>query len=446
MLGFSNMSKDYKCPACQNSVDRSATVCSNPVCRADLAFCSHCFDITTYTLAEKGEGRFSRDKFKCARCERIGVKCLNWLAGGYCNGLARASDGRARQAAVRQLQQSRRRSRAHRHRLVARRRLRRPAQAAQVMALRTALDEVAARALCAAYGLSLESLEPLPALGTVNSNFRVHASRRVWFLRLNEGKTEADVAAEVALVDRLRARGLPTPAIVRACDGRAIVSAAGRPATLFPWLDGKEAQPNAKEPSTVALAGSALAQLHRAGSGMSAAELPRNHYSLDALEKRLESFADDLRVADIVPALRYELDRARRRRPSVSGLIHQDLFPDNVLVDGAGALVALLDFEQATHGLLLYDVAVALNAWCWTGSRIHQPAVDALLRAYEAVRPLEPAERTRLVDEARLAAARFAITRITDVFLPEGVDPELRKRKDFREYVRRLEWWINRSG
>jgi homoserine kinase type II len=314
------------------------------------------------------------------------------------------------------------------------------------MALRTPLADGEARALCEAYGLELESIEPLPALGTVNSNFRLRASGSVWFLRLNEGKRDVDVAGEVALVDRLRAHGLPTPEIVRTKDGRAIVPAAGRPATLFPWLDGREAQPNAKEPATVALVGAALGQLHRAGWGMRADELPRNYYSLDALEERLQSFADDLRVADVVPALRYELDRARRRRPSVTGLIHQDLFPDNVLVDGSGGLVAVLDFEQATHGLLIYDVAVAINAWCWTGSRIHKPAADSVLLAYEAVRPLDQSERARLVDEARLAAARFAITRITDVFLPEGVDPDLRKRKDFREYVRRLEWWLNQSG
>ena len=314
------------------------------------------------------------------------------------------------------------------------------------MALRTPLDEVEARAVCEAYGLALESYEPLPALGTVNSNFRVRASGRVWFLRLNEGKREQDVAAEVALVDRLRAHGLPTPEIVRARDGRAIVEAAGRPTTLFPWLDGREAAPDAKEPSTVALVGAALGRLHRAGWGMRADELPRNYYSLDELERRLDSFRDDMRVADIVPALRWELDRARRRRPAVSGLIHQDLFPDNVLVDDKGELVAVLDFEQATHGLLVYDLAVALNAWCWTGSRIHKPAADSVLVAYEAVRPLDASERARLVDAARLAAARFAITRITDVFLPEGVDPDLRKRKDFREYVRRLEWWTNQSG
>ncbi len=90
------MAKDYQCPACKNAVDRAATVCSNPVCRAELAFCSHCRDVTTYTLVEQGVGRFARDKFKCARCERVGVKCLTWLVGGYCNGLARAGDGHVR--------------------------------------------------------------------------------------------------------------------------------------------------------------------------------------------------------------------------------------------------------------------------------------------------------------------------------------------------------------
>jgi hypothetical protein len=88
------MAKEYQCPACKNPVDQAATICSNTVCRAELAFCSHCRDITTYSLVEKATGRFGRDKWKCARCERVGVKCLTWLIGGYCNGLARAGEGR----------------------------------------------------------------------------------------------------------------------------------------------------------------------------------------------------------------------------------------------------------------------------------------------------------------------------------------------------------------
>jgi homoserine kinase type II len=310
------------------------------------------------------------------------------------------------------------------------------------MALRTPLSNDEARELLAAYGHELEALTPLPAHGTVNSNFRVRASGRDWFLRLNEGKTDQDVHNEVALIDRLRAADVPTPFVVRTPDGRAVLRAANRPATLFPWLHAREASPRATDATSVRIAGQALARLHRAGWGMPATSLPRNHYSLDELERRVESFADDLRVADIATPLRHELSLARKRRATVSGLIHQDLFPDNVLVDDHGALVAVLDFEQATYGTLVYDVAVALNAWCWTGTTIHRPAADALLAAYESLRPLEGRERNRLVEEARLAAARFAITRITDVFLPENVDPELRKRKDFREYVRRLEYWV----
>jgi homoserine kinase type II len=313
------------------------------------------------------------------------------------------------------------------------------------MALRTPLGEDEARAVCDRYGLVLESIEPLPSRGTVNSNFRVRASGRTWFLRLNEGKRDEDVAGEIALVDHLRARGLPTPEIMRTRDGLAIVAAAGKPATLFPWLDGHEATPDPRRPASVALVGTTLAKLHRAGWGMTAAELPRNHYSVDELERRLESFANDRRVSEVVTPLRYELIRARRRRPTVNGLIHQDLFPDNVLVDGAGELVAVLDFEQATHGALVYDLSVCLNAWCWTGTTIDKPAADAVVAAYETLRPLDMSERLRLVDEARLAAARFAITRITDIHLAEGVDPDLRRRKDYREYIRRLEYWVQQT-
>jgi hypothetical protein len=90
----SRMSKAYRCPTCQNEVDRGATVCSNPDCRRELAFCSHCRDVTTYTLAQKAHGRLGRDRYRCDRCQRVGVKCITWMAGGYCNGLARATDGR----------------------------------------------------------------------------------------------------------------------------------------------------------------------------------------------------------------------------------------------------------------------------------------------------------------------------------------------------------------
>lgn len=87
------MGKAYKCPVCTNEVDAAATVCSNAACRAELALCSHCRDITTYVLAEETQGRGKRNRYRCDRCQKLGVKCYTWLSGGYCNGLARSGAG-----------------------------------------------------------------------------------------------------------------------------------------------------------------------------------------------------------------------------------------------------------------------------------------------------------------------------------------------------------------
>jgi hypothetical protein len=92
VLRLDAMAKDYECPSCKSAVDRAATVCSNPSCRVELAFCSHCRDVTSYTLVVKRTGRLERDIFQCARCQKLGVKCFSWLVGGYCNGLARATE------------------------------------------------------------------------------------------------------------------------------------------------------------------------------------------------------------------------------------------------------------------------------------------------------------------------------------------------------------------
>lgn len=84
-----SMSKSYKCPSCQSEVDSAAQLCSNSSCRANLAFCSCCRDICTYEMAEAKESFIKKERFRCNRCQSIGAKCLTWLTGGYCNGLAK---------------------------------------------------------------------------------------------------------------------------------------------------------------------------------------------------------------------------------------------------------------------------------------------------------------------------------------------------------------------
>lgn len=84
-----HMSKTYRCPVCSNEVDVAATVCSTAACRAELAFCSHCRDITTYVLVEDAPAPPATSTAATA-AQRLGVKCYTWLSGSYCNGLARA--------------------------------------------------------------------------------------------------------------------------------------------------------------------------------------------------------------------------------------------------------------------------------------------------------------------------------------------------------------------
>jgi homoserine kinase type II len=118
------------------------------------------------------------------------------------------------------------------------------------------------------------------------------------------------------------------------------------------------------------------------------------------------------------------------------GVIHADLFPDNVFfLDGR--LSGLIDFYFACTDLLAYDLAVCLNAWCFEKDHsFNHTKGRALLGAYAAVRPLSQAEADALPVLARGAALRFMLTRLYDwLTAPDGT---LVMKKDPMEYVRRM--------
>jgi homoserine kinase type II len=118
-----------------------------------------------------------------------------------------------------------------------------------------------------------------------------------------------------------------------------------------------------------------------------------------------------------------------------SGLVHGDLFRDNVLF-GDGGIAALLDFESAFHGPFVYDLVVTLAAWCFRDS-FELDLARSMVTGYESSRPLAPAERSAIRIEGALGCLRFAVTRITDFELrtPEGGVPG----RDYRRFLARLE-------
>ncbi|HEY3355325.1 MAG TPA: homoserine kinase [Polyangia bacterium] len=279
-----------------------------------------------------------------------------------------------------------------------------------------------------------------PLSGSVNVGYRVETDAGPLFLRINVGKTETEVGAEVALIEHLIAAGVPTPRPWRARDGRGFAWHGGLLVSLFDWAAGRIIGRGEIRPEHAEQVGAALARLHLGGAGVTGPGAGR--YTFEEILGRMRGLAGcaDPAVAAALPVLWDEAAwlPVHRRRDLPAGLIHQDLFRDNVLFD-RDRLAALLDFEQACGGTLGYDLAVALLDWCFDGAFLASRA-QALCRGYDAVRPLGAAERAGLYAEARAAALRFTVTRITDVHLPGLSLPTPEgPRKDFRRYLARLE-------
>jgi homoserine kinase type II len=188
--------------------------------------------------------------------------------------------------------------------------------------------------------------------------------------------------------------------------------------------------------------GAALARVHLAGDGYGGAGPSR--FGVEELARRIVA----LKAADLEPDLARdagELDAllAEFASPGAGhaaaggGLIHGDLFRDNVLWKN-GEITALLDFESASVGSRAFDLMVTVLAWC-VGDTLDPTLCRALVDGYREVRELSPAERAELFREGCFAALRFTITRITDFELrPKGTGVYKDYRR-FRSRLRKLE-------
>jgi homoserine kinase type II len=303
------------------------------------------------------------------------------------------------------------------------------------MAFRTPLPLEDAKLIGERYGLKVEAVHGI-AGGSVNSNYelRIEGGGRV-FLRIFEEQTKVTAAREAKLLDHLAAGGVPTPKPLRRIDVRGFIGSVGeKPVAVFPWIEGDSLCQKSVTPEVAFRVGSALARVHLASADFDGAPLSR--FGITKLEARLESIPRAGRNEELATAVRSLTSRLevmpRFKAPKL-GVIHGDLFRDNVLWNGPD-IAALLDFESASRGSPAFDLSVTLLAWCY-GDDLDAELCRALVAGYQEARPVSKVERAELFHQARLAAIRFAITRITDF--------ELRPRgsgvwKDYRRFMARL--------
>jgi homoserine kinase type II len=278
------------------------------------------------------------------------------------------------------------------------------------------------------------------AAGTINTNFALDLADGPRFLRLNEGKARQDVEREAAIVRHVAARGVTTPVPLPTAEGAPALLWRDVYVSLFPWVVGRMLGRADLGAAQARQAGQALARLHAAGRDFP--DHRPGRYEPDEIQRRFDRIAagaaGDPALEAAVETLgpRLAALAGERRADLPLGLIHGDLFIDNVLFSDAGDLVALLDFEQASWGRLAYDVAVSLLAFAYGRDGFRPELTRAFLDAYRAERAPTAEERAGFGAELRFAACRFAVTRITDVYLRRA--PGAPQGKDFRRYLQRL--------
>ena len=305
------------------------------------------------------------------------------------------------------------------------------------MALYTPLSDDALAGVLARYGLPPpERVLPEPK-GSVNTNYHLWSGGRRWFLRLNEGKGREDVAFEADVLRFLADEGFPAAPLVLTPAGEAQLEVAGRPAMLFAFVAGDELERSDVTAARCEAIGTLVGRLHALAPRFGPSRPnPYGWQRAAGWVAELEpGGGGDPLVAPAMPLLRRELEAARTLPPCPRGLVHGDLFLDNVLWNGAG-VAAVLDWEMSCVDALAYDLAVLLNAWCY-GDRFRPELARALFRGYQAHAEVDPATRAGLHRWARYVALRYTVSRI-HAFHLAALPADRLAWKDWTRYRDRL--------
>ncbi|MEN8197314.1 MAG: homoserine kinase [Pseudomonadota bacterium] len=283
------------------------------------------------------------------------------------------------------------------------------------------------------------------AEGVENSNYYLQTDRASYILTLYEKRVAPeDLPFFLGLMEHLAAGGIPCPTPIHGRDGTALRTLCGRPAAIISFLQG--VWPRRIAVKHCGPLGEAMARMHLAGQSFGMTR--ENALRVDGWRPIFEGCA--ARAHEVQPGLAEEIDRElthlEAQWPSglPTGVIHADLFPDNVffLHD---RLSGLIDFYFACNDFFAYDLAICLNAWCFeSDTSLNITKARHMLRAYRKVRPFSEAELEALPLLARGSAMRFLLTRLYDwLHRPEGA---LVKPKDPIEYLKKLRFHQGAKG
>ena len=283
------------------------------------------------------------------------------------------------------------------------------------------------------------------AEGVENSNFLLHTTEGFFILTLYEKRVrEDDLPFFIGLMEHLARKGLNCPQPVKTLKGQALGRLAGRPAAIVTFLDGMGVKrATAAHCSAV---GAALAKLHQAGTDYPVKR--ENALSVSGWRPLFEQARE--RADTVMPGLAQAISEAlqdlEQHWPThlPRGVIHADLFPDNVFFIGS-QLSGLIDFYFACNDDFAYDLAIGLNAWCFEiDGSFNLTKGQAMISGYQRERVLQAEEIAALPILCRGSALRFMLTRLVDwLNVPPGA---LVRPKDPLEYYKKLRFHLRATS
>ncbi|OGA53107.1 MAG: homoserine kinase [Betaproteobacteria bacterium RIFCSPLOWO2_12_FULL_62_58] len=279
----------------------------------------------------------------------------------------------------------------------------------------------------------LVGLEGIPA-GIENTNYFVITTQGRYVLTLFEKLQLHELPFYLNLMAHLSSHGIPCPKPIANLDNELLGKLNGKPAALVSFLAGKDLlDPQAGHCAQV---GVMLANMHLAGKTYTLRmDNPRGLKWWKAVMPEIIPLLSEEDAALLREEVRFQ--SLYRFSDLPRGVVHADLFRDNVLFDN-NQITGVIDFYFACTDALLYDLAIAVNDWCMAnGGRLDPVRTAALLEAYRAVRPFTAIERGAWPVMLRAAALRFWVSRLYDFHLPRP--GELTHAKDpghFRQILK----------
>ncbi len=263
------------------------------------------------------------------------------------------------------------------------------------------------------------------AAGITNTNYFVITTKARYVLTIFEANHFEELPYFVDLMTHLAEHDIPCPAPIVDNSGKALQTIKHKPALLVTCLKGRDVK--MPDVAQCAQVGHVLAKMHLAADSFTHGSINqrddewRNNTAALVMDKLS---ADDQSLLKQALAFHEKFNLADLPK----GVIHGDLFRDNVLFDGP-TLGGFIDFYYACYDVLAYDVAIAVNDWCLTETaEFDEPRLNAFMQAYTDIRPFTDAEKNAWQGLLSIAALRFWLSRLYDLHFP--AEGELTHAKD----------------